>query len=113
VHRIRDIFTADVNSKVSELPAAPPVYLKVTDSQADAVKLFRKHSRTIIPVVNGDMIVMGIVTVDDVLETATEEAAKDIAFLGAVEVPEEPLLDTPLTSTYPPTCRLVGDFIYR
>ena len=96
VHRIRDIFTADVNSKVSDLPAAPPVYLKVTDTQAEAVKMFRKHSRTIIPVVNADMVVLGIVTVDDVLETATEEAAKDIAFLGAVEVPEEPLLDTPL-----------------
>jgi magnesium transporter len=96
VHRIRDIFTADAASKVSDLPAAPPIYLKVTDSQKDAVKLFRKHSRTIIPVVNADMIVLGIVTVDDVLETASEEAAKDIAFLGAVEVPEEPLLDTPL-----------------
>ena len=57
VHRIRDIFTADAASKVSDLPAAPPIYLKVTDSQADAVKLFRKHSRTIIPVVNADMIV--------------------------------------------------------
>ncbi len=97
VHRIRDIFLADVKAHVSDLPVAPPLFLKVTDSQEEAVNTFRRHSRTIIPVVNADMKVLGIVTVDDVLETAAEEAAKDIAFLGAVEVPEEPLLETPLT----------------
>ena len=96
VHRIRDIFLADVKTHVSDLPVAPPLFLKVTDSQEEAVNTFRRHSRTIIPVVNADMKVLGIVTVDDVLETAAEEAAKDIAFLGAVEVPEEPLLETPL-----------------
>ncbi len=96
VHRIRDIFLADVKTHVSDLPIAPPLYLKVTDTQEEAVNTFRRHSRTIIPVVNADMKVLGIVTVDDVLETAAEEAAKDIAFLGAVEVPEEPLLETPL-----------------
>lgn len=96
VHRIRDIFLADPKTHVHDLPSAPPLYLKVTDTQDEAVKMFRKYSRTIIPVVNGDMKVVGIVTVDDVLETATEEAAKDIASLGAVEVPEEPLLRTPL-----------------
>ena len=96
VHRIRDIFLADVKTHVSDLPVAPPLYLKVTDTQEEAVNTFRRHSRTIIPVVNADMKVLGIVTVDDVLETAAEEAAKDIAFLGAVEVPEEPLLETPL-----------------
>jgi magnesium transporter len=97
VHRIRDIFLADVKTRVSDLPIAPPLFLKVTDTQEEAVNTFRRHSRTIIPVVNADMKVLGIVTVDDVLETAAEEAAKDIAFLGAVEVPEEPLLETPLT----------------
>ncbi len=97
VHRIRDIFLADVKTHVSDLPIAPPLFLKVTDTQEEAVNTFRRHSRTIIPVVNADMKVLGIVTVDDVLETAAEEAAKDIAFLGAVEVPEEPLLETPLT----------------
>ncbi len=96
VHRIRDIFLADVKTHVSDLPIAPPLFLKVTDTQEEAVNTFRRHSRTIIPVVNADMKVLGIVTVDDVLETAAEEAAKDIAFLGAVEVPEEPLLETPL-----------------
>lgn len=96
VHRIRDIFLADVKTRVSDLPVAPPLFLKVTDTQEEAVNTFRRHSRTIIPVVNADMKVLGIVTVDDVLETAAEEAAKDIAFLGAVEVPEEPLLETPL-----------------
>ncbi|NBV39340.1 MAG: magnesium transporter [Verrucomicrobia bacterium] len=96
VHRIRDIFLADPKSHVRDLPSAPPLFLKVTDTQEHAVKTFRKYSRTIIPVVNGDTKVVGIVTVDDVLETATEEAARDIASLGAVEVPEEPLLRTPL-----------------
>ena len=96
VHRIRDIFRADPAIKVAELPAAPPLYLKVTATRADALAMFRRHARTIIPVVNAELRVLGIVTVDDVLETATEEAARDIALLGGAEVPDEPLLETPL-----------------
>jgi magnesium transporter len=96
LHRIRDIFLADPASRISDLPAAPLVYLKATDTQADALAAFRRHSRTVIPVVNGDQRVLGIVTVDDVLETATEEATRDIALLGGSEVLDEPLLETPL-----------------
>jgi len=96
LHRIRDIFLADPSSRIADLPAGPLVCLKVTDTQADALAAFRRHSRTVIPVVNADQKVLGIVTVDDVLETATEEATRDIALLGGSEVPDEPLLETPL-----------------
>jgi magnesium transporter len=96
VHRIRDIFRADPAVRVADLPAAPPLHLSVNATRADALAMFRRHARTIIPVVNADLKVLGIVTVDDVLETATEEAARDIALLGGAEVPEEPLLETPL-----------------
>jgi magnesium transporter len=96
VHRIRDIFRAEPAIKVAELPASPPLCLKVTSTRADALAMFRRHARTIIPVVNADQKVVGIVTVDDVLEAATEEATRDIALLGGAEVPDEPLLETPL-----------------
>ena len=96
VHRIRDIFRAAPSIKVADLPASPPLCLKVTSTRADALAMFRRHARTIIPVVNADQKVVGIVTVDDVLEAATEEATRDIALLGGAEVPDEPLLETPL-----------------
>lgn len=96
LHRIRDIFLADPATRVADLPAGPALALRVTDSRADALAAFRRYSRTVIPVVNADQKVLGIVTVDDVLETATEEATRDIALLGGSEVPDEPLLETPL-----------------
>ena len=96
VHRIRDIFRADPSIKIADLPASPPLCLKVGSTRAEALAMFRRHARTIIPVVNADQKVVGIVTVDDVLEAATEEATRDIALLGGAEVPDEPLLETPL-----------------
>ena len=96
LHRIRDIFLADPGVRIDALSASSPIHLLVTGTRAEALAMFRRHSRTVIPVVDSSRRVLGIVTIDDILETATEEAARDIALLGGSEVPDEPLLRTPL-----------------
>ena len=94
--RIREVLLASLHATVRDLMDRTFICLKVTDSKADAVDLFRKYDRTALPVVNDDGILVGIVTVDDMLDVAEEQATREMQQLGGVEALEEPYIDTPL-----------------
>jgi Mg/Co/Ni transporter MgtE len=70
------------------------ICLGVMDSKSGAVELFRKYDRTALPVTNDDHILVGIVTVDDVLDVVEEQATKEMQRLGGVEALEEPYIET-------------------
>jgi magnesium transporter len=72
------------------------VALNVHDDQEDAVEVFKKYDRIALPVVDKFNVLIGIVTVDDVLDVAEEEATEDIHKLAAVEAFEEPYPTIPL-----------------
>lgn len=58
------------------------------------VETFRKYDRTMLPVVDSLDRLVGVVTVDDVLDVATEEVTEDIQKMGAVEALDAPYLET-------------------
>ena len=94
--RMREILLAPLHVRVRELMDRKSVSLDVDLSQHEAVELFRRYDRTTLPVVNADGILVGIVTVDDMLDVAEEEATREIQRLGAVEALEDPYIATPL-----------------
>ena len=52
------------------------VALKATDDQETAVAVFRQHDRTALPVTDTAGVLIGIVTIDDVLDVAEAEATR-------------------------------------
>ena len=68
------------------------VSLSATDDQEGAVAVFQRYDRSALPVTDSSGVLVGIVTVDDVLDIAEEEATEDIQKLGGVEALEEPYL---------------------
>jgi magnesium transporter len=96
--RIRDIILAPLDTKVSDLMNENFVALNVTDDQEKAVGVFKKYDRVALPVVDKMGLLIGIVTVDDVLDVAEEEATEDIHKLGAVEALDEPYSTIPVLS---------------
>ncbi len=93
--RIREFLTRPLDTKVSELMNDSFITLAVADSQESAVALFRKYDRTVLPVVDGGGRLLGVVTVDDVLDVAEEEATADAHKFGGLEAP----LDLPYMSS--------------
>ena len=67
----------------------------MTDSQEDALNLFRKYDRTALPVIDSNGVLVGIVTSDDMLDVAEEEATEDIQKLGGMEALDEPYTTIP------------------
>lgn len=87
--RIRDILLAEFNQHVLDLMDENYIALNVYDDQETAVEIFKKYDRVALPVVDSFGVLLGIVTVDDVLDVAEEEATEDIHKLAGISALEE------------------------
>jgi magnesium transporter len=91
--RIREILLADPARRVSDIMDRHFVALKATDDQQEAVTAFRQFDRTALPVTDTSGVLIGIVTVDDVLDVVETEATEDIQRIGGMEALDEPYME--------------------
>src|SRR6478609_6176499 len=71
--RIREIILADPYQAVGDIIDNRFITLNVTDDQEVANQIFKMNNRVALPVVDNKNILLGIVTIDDVLWVANEE----------------------------------------
>jgi magnesium transporter len=90
--RIREVLLTAPTNAVKNLMDRRWVALKATDDQETAVRVFREEDRTALPVTDSGGILIGIVTVDDVLDVAEAEATEDIQRVGGSEALDEPYM---------------------
>ncbi len=90
--RIRKFLLADPDTLVSDLRDKSYLALKATDDQETAIELFRRSDLTALPVTDTSGVLIGIVTIDDVLDVAEEEATEDIQKFGGLEALDEPYM---------------------
>ncbi len=88
--RTREVLLSPPDRRISELMDRHFVALKATDDQKTAVAEFRQHDRTALPVTDTAGVLIGIVTIDDVLDIAEAAATKDIQRIGGSEALDEP-----------------------
>ena len=93
--RMREFLLRPLTTKVSEIRDENFAALKVNDSQEEALNVFRKYDRVALPVVDSNGVLVGIVTSDDMLDVAEEEATEDIQKLGGLEALDEPYTTIP------------------
>ncbi|MCA9740792.1 magnesium transporter [candidate division KSB1 bacterium] len=92
--RIREILLAEPDTKIADLMDRHFITLKATDDRETAVQIFHDYSRFALPVTDSSGILVGIVTIDDVLVVAQEEATEDMQKIGGVDPLEYPYFDT-------------------
>ena len=90
--RMREFLLRPLTTKVREIRDQNFGALNVTDSQQDALNVFRRYDRAALPVVDSSGILVGIVTSDDMLDVAEEEATEDIQKFGGMEALDEPYM---------------------
>lgn len=83
--RIRDLIFAKPEASIEELIDYHFVSLNATDHQETAIRLFRDSDRVALPVINDEGILLGIVTVDDIMDVAEEESTEDFHKFGAFQ----------------------------
>lgn len=94
--RIREFLLVSPDTVVHTLMDDRFVSLHANDDQEEAIQVFRMENRVALPVVDDQGVLLGIVTIDDMLWIANEEHTEDIQKIGGTEALDEPYLDMPL-----------------
>lgn len=94
--RIRSVLLADPDMKIGDLTDSRLISLKVNEDQEEAINVFKMNNRVALPVVDDQNVLLGIVTIDDILWIAREEHTEDMHKIGGTEALDEPYLDIPI-----------------
>ncbi|MBQ1541762.1 MAG: magnesium transporter [Caulobacteraceae bacterium] len=90
---LRRLITGEPDASI--LTAAPPrkpVTVSGLMDQEEVARLFTKYDLLAVPVVDAADRVLGIVTVDDVIDAIVEEGTEDVQKLGGMEALDEPYM---------------------
>ncbi|MEP2447229.1 MAG: magnesium transporter [Balneola sp.] len=83
--RLTELILADPEETIETLMDRSFETLMAYEDQEEAVKMFAKYDRAALPVVDTDGILVGIVTVDDVIDVAEEEATEDMQKMAGMD----------------------------
>jgi magnesium transporter len=94
--RIREVLLTPLHVHVADICDNRFISLTASDDKKSAVEVFRKYDRTVLPVVDSHGRLVGIVTLDDVIDIAEEAATREIQRFGGLEALDEPYMSTSL-----------------
>ena len=94
---LRTLLFADEDKLVEELMEEDVISIATLDDQEEAANLFRKYSFISLPVVDGESRLVGIITVDDIVDVIDEETTEDMEKMAALLPSDEEYLKTPVT----------------
>jgi len=94
--RIRDFLLVEPKvTMVQDLMDGRFISLNVNDDQKETMNIFQMNNRVALPVVDDRNVLLGIVTIDDVLWVAEEEYSEDMQMIGGTEALDDPYLEVP------------------
>ena len=91
-----DLIFADEDEVLSEIMDRDFVTCNVNDDQEEVANMFKRYDLNAMAVVNNENKIIGIITIDDVVDIIVEEATEDIAHLNQISNMDEPYLKTPV-----------------
>lgn len=94
--RLGEVVAARPEQRIEELMDHNFVALQADADQETAISFFKKYYRVALPVTDTAGVLVGIVTLDDVLQVAEDEATEDIHMIGGQSALDEPYTETPV-----------------
>lgn len=100
VASMRDVLLSDPQTPVSEIMYTQVVSVRADADQEEAARLLEQYDFVALPVVDAASRIVGVITIDDIVDVITEEATEDIQISGGIEPLDEPYLDSSLTRLF-------------
>ena len=91
--RLGSLVLADDNTKVGDIEDRPLISIPASATGEEVVATFERYDRVALPVVDSQGTMLGIITVDDILEYAEKKATREIQKLGGSEALDAPYFD--------------------
>ncbi|MCF0134754.1 MAG: magnesium transporter [Blautia sp.] len=89
---IRDLIMGDPDDTMEELMEDNVIFAETVTDQEEVARMFSKYGFLTIPVVDTEERLVGIVTIDDVMDVMQEEVSEDIDKMNAMLPSEKPYL---------------------
>jgi len=89
---IRTIILSDENMKIEDVMNRNVISVGTTEDQETVANLFAKYDLTVLPVVDNEKRIVGIVTVDDAIDVLQRETTEDIEKMAAITPTDKPYL---------------------
>ena len=93
---LSDLIFSREDEVLSDIMDKDFVCCNVNDDQEDVAKMFKRYDLTAMAVVNSEKKIVGIITIDDVVDIMEQEVSEDIAHMAAITDMEDPYLKTPV-----------------
>ncbi|WP_049389325.1 magnesium transporter [Staphylococcus capitis] len=81
---LRDLITAENDSYIEDVMSERVISVNVADDQEDVAQVIRDYDFIAVPVVDYQTHLLGIITIDDILDVMDEEASEDYSRLAGV-----------------------------
>ena len=96
---VKDLLLAKATDIVGELMEPNVISAHTTDDQEEVAKTFTKYDFSALPVVDKENRLVGIITVDDIVDVIEQEATEDIEKMAAILPGDKPYLKTGVFET--------------
>jgi magnesium transporter len=100
VTSLKEVLLSDPKTPVSEIMYTKVVDIPVDSDQEEAAKLLSRYDFVALPVVNGAGRLVGVITVDDILDVIEEEDTEDIHKLGGSQPLDVPYMSSSLMTLF-------------
>lgn len=86
---LRDLVMADPEDRIGDVMTREVVNVTTTADQEEVARIIQRYDFLAVPVVDLEQRLVGIVTVDDVIDVIQQEATRDLYAAGAVQAGDE------------------------
>ncbi len=97
---IRTLILSDDEADIADIMSENVISVGTLTDQEDATALFSKYDLTVLPVVDNENRLVGIITVDDALDVLETETTEDIEIMGGMTPTDKPYLKTSVRETF-------------
>lgn len=92
---LKDLVLSSREKLICDIMQTDVIFVNTHDDQEEIAELFKKYDFLSIPVVDNENRLVGIITIDDVVDVMEEETTEDFQRMAAIEPTEEEYLDIP------------------
>ncbi len=91
---LKDIIMAGHNMTIGELMEENTISVQTTDDQEEVAVLFKKYDLLSVPVLDHENRLVGIITIDDIIDVIEQEGTEDFYKMAAMEATDDTYLST-------------------
>lgn len=97
---LKQLILANEDTAIKDIMEDNPIVVNTKEDQEEVANLFKKYDLTTMPVVDSENRLVGIITIDDIIDIIEEEASEDIAKISGMLPTEKPYLKLNLWDIY-------------